>query len=516
MNNEKGQALPMAIVALAIGALVVVPFLSHAGTTLLDSRLFAQGISSGDAADAGVEHAIWSLTEGGLAAQIPDVNNSQTYSLPESINGITPSVKVTTLSKSSGGGGQKGSIDNAIIDSYTFGANGGEMPSIIPVGGNIYAIAYGDWNHFGWVETVTITANGTITHAPIDTLEFDTAACYEPDIIHVSGDYYAVAYRGQNNQGVCSSFTIAANGSIGNSVRDTLTFDTAVCYEPDLVFVTGTYYAVAYRGQNNQGTCKTFTIAANGSIGNSVRDTLKFDTTASYEPSIILVSNPYFAISYRGSGDAGYLKTISIASNGNFAKTIKDTYTFNPNSCHFPDIVYVSGSVYGISYTGASPANGDWWGGILTTVNIATTGVITKSVIDEMVFDADSGDYSDIIHAFDDVYAIVYTSAGNQGKIVTVSINPNGTITDTIMDNLLFPTQPGFYPCITAIDIDTYAVAYTGSSQWVGILITIGIGTSTGPSITSYEIISTAGESTIRALVDTQNTTATIVSWFPN
>jgi hypothetical protein len=64
------------------------------------------------------------------------------------------------------------------------------------------------------------------------------------------------------------------------------------------------------------------------------------------------------------------------------------------------------------------------------------------------------------------------------------------------------------------IDSDTCAVAYTGSSGWVGALKTIGLNTTPGSSTASYQIISAAGDTTIRALVNTENTTASIIGWF--
>ena len=61
MNSEKGQALPLALLALAIGMLIVTPFLGHADSSLTGSRIYNQKISEQYSADAGVEYAIWLL-----------------------------------------------------------------------------------------------------------------------------------------------------------------------------------------------------------------------------------------------------------------------------------------------------------------------------------------------------------------------------------------------------------------------------------------------------------------------
>ncbi|MFA5309618.1 MAG: hypothetical protein WC370_09080 [Dehalococcoidales bacterium] len=510
MKGEKGQALPLAMMALTIGSLLITPFLGHAGTSLISSRDYAGIINARNAADAGVEHAIWRLTHGTLADQFTNPGDTVTYQLGEVLNGFTPSITVTA-NATGGGGGVGGGIEDNIIDTLIFGPTGGNTPVITPVAGNVYAIAYGDWNNYGWVKTVTVLPDGMIADTPIDTLEFDTSRCYEPDIIHVSGTTYAVVYRGQSNSGYAKTFSIAANGDIGNSVIDSLIFDSSSCYEPDIIDVSGNYYAVAYRGQSNSGIVKTFLIASSGNIGNSVKDSLTFDASG-YEPSIEHVSGDYYAIAYRGASNRGYLKTVGISSGGNINNTATDTFIFNQYSCYYPDIVNVSGGSFAISYTGASPANGDWWGGILTTVSIAANGNITKSITAEIVFDADDGDYADIIAVGGGIFAIAFTGGSSHGTLKTVAINPNGTIPDGVIDTLIFENGNGFYPHVIAIDADTLAVVYTGSGGWVGILKTIGIGGGTG-GMAAYQIKSTAGGLTINALVNTDNTTASIVSW---
>ena len=70
MNSQKGQALPLALIALAIGILVVAPFLSHAGSSLIGSRIYEQSIDEQYSADAGVEYAIWQIQSG--ESEVPE------------------------------------------------------------------------------------------------------------------------------------------------------------------------------------------------------------------------------------------------------------------------------------------------------------------------------------------------------------------------------------------------------------------------------------------------------------
>src|SRR4030042_2059194 len=81
---------------------------------------------------------------------------------------------------------------------------------------------------------VEIATNGQITNSVIDTLEFDTADGYAPAIIPVSGNVYAIAYRGTSADGFLKTVEIATNGQITNSVIDTLEFDTADGNTPDI------------------------------------------------------------------------------------------------------------------------------------------------------------------------------------------------------------------------------------------------------------------------------------------
>ena len=61
MADEKGQALPLALLALAAGALMVTPFLGHTSTTLIGTRVYGQAIIEQYSADAGIEWALWRL-----------------------------------------------------------------------------------------------------------------------------------------------------------------------------------------------------------------------------------------------------------------------------------------------------------------------------------------------------------------------------------------------------------------------------------------------------------------------
>ncbi len=110
------------------------------------------------------------------------------------------------------------------------------------------------------MKTEEIESDGQITSSVLDTLEFDTADGYEPNIIYVDGDIYAIAYGGSDSDGVLITVEIATDGEVSDSVIDTLEFDTSYGREPNLIHISGDVYAIAYRGPGNDGFLKTVSI----------------------------------------------------------------------------------------------------------------------------------------------------------------------------------------------------------------------------------------------------------------
>jgi len=124
MNSEKGQALPLAMLALAIGTMVITPFLGHASSSLIGSRVYEQGITELYSCDSGIEYAIWSLQSGEL-----EVTEGETETLPEfTINNKTVTVSVENLGSSIYEVTATATSDDGhstIIESYVLSGGGG-------------------------------------------------------------------------------------------------------------------------------------------------------------------------------------------------------------------------------------------------------------------------------------------------------------------------------------------------------------------------------------------------------
>ena len=271
-----------------------------------------------------------------------------------------------------------GEIGNEEIDSFEFDVVKGKTPDIIPISGDVYAIAYAEDGDDGRLITVTIANDGQITEAIIDSVEFDNAKGKTPNIIHISGNVYAIAYAGEVDDGWLITVTIAAAGQITDTVIDSLEFDPVKGKTPNIIPISGNVYAIAYAGDLDDGFLITVTIATDGQITDTVIDTLEFDTSQGKTPNIIPISGDVYAIAYAGNADAGSLKTVTIATDGQITDPVIDTLEFDSAKGKTPNIISVSGDVYAIAYAG----NGD--DGFLKTLTIATDGQITDPVIDTL------------------------------------------------------------------------------------------------------------------------------------
>ena len=94
IKSQKGIALPLVMLIIMTGALIIPSFIGRVGNNLLGSRYYRQSIDEEYAADSGAEHAVWNVDKNGLGASIPHGGNFTSYSLGESINGLTADIEI--------------------------------------------------------------------------------------------------------------------------------------------------------------------------------------------------------------------------------------------------------------------------------------------------------------------------------------------------------------------------------------------------------------------------------------
>ncbi len=84
---ESGQALPLALIALAIGAVLVTPFLTDVSVNLLASRKTDEAIADYYSVDAGIEWGLWRLKNNPTLTTSTSYEEAPLQPTPASING---------------------------------------------------------------------------------------------------------------------------------------------------------------------------------------------------------------------------------------------------------------------------------------------------------------------------------------------------------------------------------------------------------------------------------------------
>jgi hypothetical protein len=88
INGSPAQALPLTLVALALGALLVSPFLVNASVNLLSSRQVDASIKDYYSADAGVEWALWRLKNDPTLTTSTSYVEAPLQPTPAAVNGF--------------------------------------------------------------------------------------------------------------------------------------------------------------------------------------------------------------------------------------------------------------------------------------------------------------------------------------------------------------------------------------------------------------------------------------------
>lgn len=364
----------------------------------------------------------------------------------------------------------------AVIDSDTFDLTSCDEPNLIHVAGDVFAVTYRCSGDDGRVNTFSVSADGTITNRAIDSFLFDNADCKIPRIIHISGDVFAIVYRGVDDDGWIITFSITAAGDISAAVIDSFEFLPLRPYDITMIHVSGDIYALVYTGYGDDGFVCTVSITAAGDIGAAVIETVEFETSNALEPVVTHVAGDVFAIAYRGPDYDGFVVTISIDSAGDIGAAVIDSFEFDTVICSDPSILQISDNVFAIAYTGDSNA------GKLVTFTISAAGAIGAAVIDSFEFDSDNATFIDLIHVSGDVYAISFQGALSDGFLVTVNISSGGNIGAAVIDSLEFEVTDIKYTDLLHVSGDTFLVVFRNASGQ-GAIKTIGIDEGLPPAV---------------------------------
>ena len=190
-----------------------------------------------------------------------------------------------------------GEITEPYIDNFEFDQIQGLTPDIIKVSGSIYAIVYSGADDDGFISTLSINNEGYITS--IQSLEFETYDCIDPYIIKISSDIFAIVYgTNLNNDGMIQTIQIDSSGNIFELVSPNSRIVFAPWgRQPKLIHIRGDFYAIAYNDNQNAGFIKTIEIFQNGDLSDLNSDDIRFDRRGR-DPDIIHINDDFYAVSY--------------------------------------------------------------------------------------------------------------------------------------------------------------------------------------------------------------------------
>jgi hypothetical protein len=369
-----------------------------------------------------------------------------------------------------------GVIPAAVTSSYEWQTTQGCQPSQVRINSSqFYLIVAQGTDGDGWAYTLKVwNSNGTINPAVISSYEFDTDNCFSPSVIHIPNtDKYAVAYEdaGSSIVKVITLKVWDTNGTINQAITDTLslTQNSGVVANIQIINVLNGIYAVAYaESASSDGWFETLYIASSGLIGDTVNDTQEFNTTQDYGQMMSMIDADTMVIVYDGSSHDGYLSTWNISSAGIITNTWASQWEYETTNGEGSSIKKMSSSNYFlITYYDRN------YDGMVSSVYIADTGAITKSLTDTLKYDDSQGLLGNIFPINDgQLYGVAYQGAGNDGWVCSFRAwSSNGSIDAAITDNLEFDTADcRWWPSVVLVNQNYYFIAYSGTDTGASTL----------------------------------------------
>jgi len=354
-----------------------------------------------------------------------------------------------------------GSISDSTVSTFEWNAAEGRHPAIIRLGVSEYYLvaAEGDLGgggstYDGWLFTIRVwSTNGTLQKSLIDSWEYDISDGYYPSVCLVNGssDIYAITYEdaGSSARKIITTRAWSTNGSLQKTILDTLSLyrSTTTSYSK-ILNVNGNIYAITYvNNSDGDGRLATCYITSAGAIGNSVNDTLEFNSSDALNPQMCLADDNTIVIVYDGGtagGNDGYLVTYNISSTGDITNTWADQWEFDTTMCTTPNIFKVwddsKGSGANRFVIGYEDSNSDLY---VKTCVINDTGMITKSWVDTQAIDTTNGDFCSFALVGDNssattrIMLVGFSGEGSDGYVSSFDVTNAGVINSEI-DTLEF------------------------------------------------------------------------------
>ena len=246
-----------------------------------------------------------------------------------------------------------------VIDSWEVDVTYGRDFSFLHLGGTVWLLAYQGSASGGYFKTKHINLDGTFG-ATIGTKRFQSTLGAFPELCHISGNLRGVIYTGRDSDGWLQTWDISPLGIIALAFKDSREFDSEYCSAPQMRHIAGTVYVMAYQGQPNGvaphdgfGWIRTINIADDGTIFGII-DTFQFTHSqkATQVTAIIPAGGEDYIIAYTASDGHGQVTKVTIRDNGQIEEPLTDEFEFEDIRGVVPEMIPVSEPVFVIAYSG--------------------------------------------------------------------------------------------------------------------------------------------------------------------
>jgi|GEM_PF-5639542 len=328
-----------------------------------------------------------------------------------------------------------GDILSGILDVQLVDATGAWSIHSEKVADGIVAIIWSDGSNHGWCRTYPIAADGTVGLL-IEELEFDPTFYFarQHNIVEVAERIWLVMYRGPLTKLKAVTISIGADGT-GIAVKDSLTTALAcptACEYAAKKGTTNTCYVAVWYDGDQDGQMATFTCDSDGD-NITLADNWEFEPVKAYLPQVEYISGDIFAISYNDSLGVGQISTVAVADDGTITELLINTQEVDAvnNSLNINMAKIGNGDLVFLAYS-STPGGA----GLMATLTIDNLGVISAP-IDTGTYDVfdGSGDKAIKLGTSSDVsYVMIYYFNTDDGADVirTFSVAADGTISAEI------------------------------------------------------------------------------------
>ena len=288
------------------------------------------------------------------------------YAIAYSGDGTDGFVKTLEIQKN-------GSVGSTFINSYEFDITISNANTISHIIDNYYGVFYRDTNLDGWVKTLEILDNGTITQSTIASYEFDMEEAENIDSVKLSDKHVAIVYHDEANDGQLMTLSFWDNGSVSGT--DVYEFDTNTGEYPKIKRIVDDYYVIVYATTTgfNHKEAETFQISETGSIRYLNNYYLTAATDNHDEIDVAVGERGVIVASHKATGNDGFVASFKVLVDRGFVK---------PGSYGIDATQSKAYSVLNDSYLSTSLTNKDW-NHIAMTYDGATQSLYVNGVLRE-------------------------------------------------------------------------------------------------------------------------------------